>query len=117
MQADLELKSWLILMQAANAEEILVPMITWTLDGQRINADAGDVQQSLQAIRDYSVFQVTSMHTDMQMGPRLATSAIFRQHCLLQARYAMPCHAWLPLHERSHFPVYVPPTFLQMTDS
>ncbi len=45
-------------MQAANAEEILVPMITWSLDGQRVNADAGDVQQSLKAIRDYSVFQV-----------------------------------------------------------
>lgn len=44
--------------QAAKAEEILVPMITWNLDGQRLNADAGDVQQSLQAIRDYSVFQV-----------------------------------------------------------
>lgn len=44
--------------QAAKAEEILVPMITWDLDGQRLNADAGDVQQSLQAIRDYSVFQV-----------------------------------------------------------
>lgn len=44
--------------QAARAEEILVPMITWNLDGQRLNADAGDVQQSLQAIRDYSVFQV-----------------------------------------------------------
>ncbi len=46
------------LMQAAHAEEILVPMITWSLDGQRLNADAGDVQQSLNAIRDYSVFQV-----------------------------------------------------------
>lgn len=45
--------------QAAKAEEILVPMITWNLDGQRLNADAGDVQQSLQAIRDYSVFQVS----------------------------------------------------------
>ncbi len=45
-------------MQAAHAEEILVPMITWSLDGQRLNADAGDVQQSLNAIRDYSVFQV-----------------------------------------------------------
>lgn len=44
-------------LKAANAEEILVPMITWTLDGQRMNANAGDVQQSLQAIRDYSVFQ------------------------------------------------------------
>ncbi|KAA6417195.1 MAG: hypothetical protein FRX49_12832 [Trebouxia sp. A1-2] len=42
---------------AAHAEEILVPMITWSLDGQRWNADAGDVQQSLNAIRDYSVFQ------------------------------------------------------------
>ncbi len=61
-------------MQAAHAEEILVPMITWSLDGQRLNADAGDVQQSLNAIRDYSVFQVhiprassgicISMHTD-----------------------------------------------------
>lgn len=47
---------WMV--QAAEAEEILVPMITWDLDGQRLNADAGDVQQSLQAIRDYSVFQV-----------------------------------------------------------
>jgi len=45
-------------MQAAHAEEILVPMITWSLDGQQLNADAGDVQQSLNAIRDYSVFQV-----------------------------------------------------------
>ena len=49
------------MVQAANAEEILVPMITWTLAGQRINANAGDVQQSLQAIRDYSVFQVLSL--------------------------------------------------------
>lgn len=48
---------WVV--QAAKAEEILVPMITWNLDGQRLNADAGDVQQSLQAIRDYSVFQVS----------------------------------------------------------
>ena len=48
---------WVI--QATKAEEILVPMITWDLDGQRLNANAGDVQQSLQAIRDYSVFQVT----------------------------------------------------------
>ena len=49
-------------------------MITWSLDGQRWNADAGDVQQSLNAIRDYSVFQVhitsasfglcTGMHND-----------------------------------------------------
>ena len=45
-------------LQAAHAEEILVPMITWSLDGQQLNADAGDVQQSLNAIRDYSVFQV-----------------------------------------------------------
>ena len=45
-------------MQAAHAEEILVPMITWSLDGQQLNADAGDFQQSLNAIRDYSVFQV-----------------------------------------------------------
>ncbi|DBA69825.1 TPA: hypothetical protein ACH3X2_012544 [Trebouxia sp. C0005] len=44
-------------LKAAHAEEILVPMITWSLDGQRWNADAGDVQQSLNAIRDYSVFQ------------------------------------------------------------
>lgn len=49
------------MLQAANAEEILVPMITWTLNGQRMNANAGDVQQSLQAIRDYSVFQVPSI--------------------------------------------------------
>lgn len=35
-----------------------MPMITWNLGGQRMNADAGDVQQSLKAIRDYSVFQV-----------------------------------------------------------
>lgn len=34
-------------------------MITWNLDGQRLDADADDVQQSLQAIRDYSVFQVS----------------------------------------------------------
>ena len=46
------------LIQAAQAEEILVPMITWSLTGQRMNAEAGDVQQSLNAIRDYSVFQV-----------------------------------------------------------
>lgn len=44
-------------LKAAHAEEILVPMITWSLDGQQLNADAGDVQQSLNAIRDYSVFQ------------------------------------------------------------
>ncbi|KAL3161926.1 hypothetical protein ABBQ38_009009 [Trebouxia sp. C0009 RCD-2024] len=44
-------------LKAAKAEEILVPMISWNLDGQRLNADADDVQQSLQAIRDYSVFQ------------------------------------------------------------
>lgn len=48
--------------QAAHAEEILVPMITWSLDGQQLNADAGDVQQSLNAIRDYSVFQVPTTH-------------------------------------------------------
>ncbi|KAL3141327.1 hypothetical protein ABBQ32_004913 [Trebouxia sp. C0010 RCD-2024] len=44
-------------LKAAKAEEILVPMISWNLNGQRLNADADDVQQSLQAIRDYSVFQ------------------------------------------------------------
>ena len=51
---------WMV--QAAKAEEILVPMISWDLDGQRLDADAGDVQQSLQAIRDYSVFQVSCSH-------------------------------------------------------
>ena len=57
------------LMQAAHAEEILVPMITWNLDGQRLNADAGDVQQSLNAIRDYSVFQVPT--TTASFGIRI----------------------------------------------
>ena len=44
--------------QAMQAEEILVPMVTWDLDGRCLNVDADDVQQSLQAIREFSVFQV-----------------------------------------------------------
>ena len=52
-------------MQAVHAEEILVPMISWNLDGQRMHADAGDVQQSLTAIRDYSVFQVLVISADI----------------------------------------------------
>lgn len=56
--AGTKLRQFMWAIQAAKAEEILVPMISWNLNGQRLNADADDVQQSLQAIRDYSVFQV-----------------------------------------------------------
>lgn len=44
--------------QAEGLNEILVPMITWDLDGYCLNPDSTEVRESLRAIVKYSVFQV-----------------------------------------------------------
>jgi hypothetical protein len=45
--------------QAEGLNEILVPMITWDLDGYCLNPDSTEVRESLRAIIKYSVFQVS----------------------------------------------------------
>eukprot|EP00873_Tetraselmis_striata_P042976 jgi/Tetstr1/463240/TSEL_008171.t1 len=44
-------------LKAEGLNEILVPMITWDLDGYCLNPDSTEVRESLRAIVKYSVFQ------------------------------------------------------------
>ncbi len=56
--------------QAMSAEDILVPMVSWDLEGGRLNRNQADVEQSLEAIKRFSIFQVLSKkNTALQSPP------------------------------------------------
>lgn len=50
--------------QATACDDILVPMVSWDLEGRRLNDKQADTQQSLDAINRFSIFQVRAHHCD-----------------------------------------------------
>lgn len=51
-------------------EDILVPMVSWDLEGGRRGPLQADAEQSLAAIKRFSIFQASTLHRSLSQISR-----------------------------------------------